>query len=147
MQNMQNIDMQNSKISESESSINSRTCLGHLVLLLNRWKVAIDNNGIVTVFGRITIWCIRWLSYDGISMVFSGTKHMMELPTIYLRTNIASLIEKGNRPSTPPPPPSGGTFVHFWQRNQKCHWNMYYCCQGEKYTWQNSAWARIRLDL
>ena len=32
MQNMQNIDMQNSKISESESSINSRTCLGHLVL-------------------------------------------------------------------------------------------------------------------
>ena len=34
MQNMQNIDMQKSKISESESSINSRTCLGHLVLFL-----------------------------------------------------------------------------------------------------------------
>ena len=43
MQNMQNVqNMQNiyfsakdqkSKISESESSINSRTCLGHLVLL------------------------------------------------------------------------------------------------------------------
>ena len=32
MKNMQNIDMQKSKISESESSINSRTCLGHLVL-------------------------------------------------------------------------------------------------------------------
>ena len=40
MQNMQNISplffsskVQKSKISESESSINSRTCLGHLVLL------------------------------------------------------------------------------------------------------------------
>ena len=32
MQNMQNIDMQKPKISESEPSINSRTCLGHLVL-------------------------------------------------------------------------------------------------------------------
>ena len=31
MQNMHNIDMQKSKICESESSINSRTCLGHLV--------------------------------------------------------------------------------------------------------------------
>ena len=36
MQNMQN--MQKPKISESESSINSRTCLGHLVLLFEDWK-------------------------------------------------------------------------------------------------------------
>ena len=34
LQIMQNIDIQKSKISESESSINSRTCLGHLVLFL-----------------------------------------------------------------------------------------------------------------
>ena len=33
MQNMQNIYIQKSKISESESSINSRTCPGQLVLL------------------------------------------------------------------------------------------------------------------
>ena len=32
VQNTQNIDMQKSKISESELSINSGTCLGHLVL-------------------------------------------------------------------------------------------------------------------
>ena len=34
VQNTQNIDMQKSKISESELSINSRTCLGHLVLFV-----------------------------------------------------------------------------------------------------------------
>ena len=34
VQNTQNIDMQNTKIAESESRINSRTCLGHLVLFL-----------------------------------------------------------------------------------------------------------------
>ena len=33
----------------------------------------------VTDFGRITI------GYDWISMIFRDTKHMMELPTIYLR--------------------------------------------------------------
>ena len=33
---MQNIDMQKSEISESESSINLRTCLGHLVLFIER---------------------------------------------------------------------------------------------------------------
>ena len=37
-----------------------------------------------------------------------------------------SLIHKGN---WPPPAPE--------IRNQKCHWNKYYCCQGEEYTWQN----------
>ena len=43
MQNMQNISLlffsakgQKSKIFESDSSINSRTCLGHLVLLLKK---------------------------------------------------------------------------------------------------------------
>ena len=51
-----------------------------------------------------------------------------------------SLIHKG---SLPPPQPHNplpeGTFDHSWLRNQKCHWNKYYCCQGEKYTWQNTG--------
>ena len=47
MQNMQNISPlffllkdQKSKISESDSSINSRTCLGHLVLFLQLYNAA-----------------------------------------------------------------------------------------------------------
>ena len=41
---MQNIDMQKSKISESESSISSRTCLGHLVLLAMRNQYFLDTH-------------------------------------------------------------------------------------------------------
>ena len=42
-----------------------------------------------------------------------------------------SLIRKAHRP----PPP----FDHFLLRHQKCHWNKYYGCQGEKFTWQNTG--------
>ena len=79
-----------SSIKNLHSTLKRETIKG--VFLLNRRKVAIDNNGMFTDFGRITV------GYDGMSMVFSGTKHMMELPAIYLRTNIAYLIHKRNRP-------------------------------------------------
>ena len=46
-----------------------------------------------------------------------------------------SLIHKGN---WPPPAPE--------IRNQKCHWNKYYCCQGEKYIWLRGL-ARFCADV
>ena len=61
--NMQNISPlffsskdQKSKISESESSINSRTCLGHLVLFT---RALVDNRkrltGLTPVFGNLKL--------------------------------------------------------------------------------------------
>ena len=60
---MQNIDMQKSEISESESSINSRTCLGHLVLFyfLPTIRLYIFPMGWLNVReGKLTVVVIWW---------------------------------------------------------------------------------------